>query len=309
LEGIITTGTIAALAVLEPCAAVGRPGGRIGVQRLDTEEVMNTLGNSRRGVTLTELLVVLVIVAILATIAVPVYLNRVETARYRTAQAETRELAQAMEICGAIHGMYVPLQMLDDVATVQALRDVYTDDLANEPQTLYLFDVAIPPLQQLSPNQPQLRDGLVGATNYNQKVADMISQWQGPFVNFNRFFMGWDSANNAQIRSVVDSSSEQVSRDFPLDPWGQPYRLFSPLGITGQTAWDGNTPSSPQEWDTDGKFDMFLSNLSGDQDPYDRWAIVSFGPNRVADSFTNVNEADDIVHFFGYVATETRYVR
>src|SRR5678816_3845545 len=76
---------------------------------------MNGVRRDNAGVTLTELLVVLLIIAILATIAVPVYLNRVEEARVRTAQAEVSEIAKGEDMVAATHGFYVPLQMLDDV--------------------------------------------------------------------------------------------------------------------------------------------------------------------------------------------------
>src|SRR5262245_24954443 len=71
---------------------------------------------SQRGVTLTELLVVLVIISILSTIAVPVYINHAERGRIATAQSEVKTIAEAEDACGSFHSFYVPLQVLDDIS-------------------------------------------------------------------------------------------------------------------------------------------------------------------------------------------------
>ena len=73
------------------------------------------LRTPRAGVTLTELLVVLVIVALMATLAVPVAINRAQQSKVTAARADAKMLAEAEEICAMIHGFYVPLQVLDDV--------------------------------------------------------------------------------------------------------------------------------------------------------------------------------------------------
>lgn len=263
---------------------------------------MNGVRRNTAGVTLTELLVVLLIIAILATIAVPVYLNRVETARIRTAQAEVRELAVAEDMVAAVHGFYVPLQTLDDVIEPEAgVVDQDADTIDNEPTNLYLYKVGLPPEAQLAgTNQRQLN-----RTDTDNDVATMIDNWQGPFINFNRFFKGL-TADNRQKTNIVDSDPDEVSRDFPLDPWGQPYRIFGPLGILGNDAFE---PDSFTLWNVDNKFDLAQQNRSTEQDPYDRFAIVSYGPNQIPNrSIDQVGEGDDIVYLFGFVASETQYV-
>lgn len=261
---------------------------------------MNGARKHTAGVTLTELLVVLLIIAILGTIAVPVYLNRLETARVRTAQAEVRELAQAEDMVAATHGFYVPLQMLDDVVEADpATTDAFADTVDNEPLNIALYKVNLPPLDQTVGNQRELGD-----VDFDNDVQSLVDNWQGPFINFNRFFKGLDG--NRLKTNAMDSDTNEVSRDFPLDPWGQPYRFFGPLGILGSDAFD---PRPFTQWNVDNMFDLVQIERSGDQDPFDRFAIVSYGadqePNRFSD---NTNEGDDIIYMFGFVASETAYV-
>jgi len=260
---------------------------------------MNGVRKDTAGVTLTELLVVLLIIAILGTIAVPVYLNRIETARVRVAQAEVRELAQAEDMVAAIHGFYVPLQMLDDVVPPTP-ADTRADSIDNEATANpYLYKVALPPDAQLG-TQLQLSDRTT-----DKDVASLYNNWQGPFINFNRYFKGVEGG--ALIANAVDSTDQQIQRDFPLDPWGQPYRFYGPLGILGSNATELNF----QQWDRDAFSDLFQNDYSGDRerDPFDRFAIVSYGPNQVPNRTADLTgEGDDIIYLFGFVASETQYV-
>jgi hypothetical protein len=81
------------------------------------------------------------------------------------------------------------------------------------------------------------------------------------------------------------------------------------LGILGNETLN-STPSSFQDWGNDNTFDLSQRDRSGNEDPYDRFAIVSFGPNQRANntSLDNTNEGDDIIYMFGFVASETAYV-
>src|SRR3990170_2792993 len=102
------------------------------MNRLEANMSRKTI-RTQGGVTLTELLVVLLIISLLSTIAIPVYVTRAENAKVNTARQETREIAQAEEQCAIIHGFYVPLQILDDLITDNATRQPnQTDDFANE---------------------------------------------------------------------------------------------------------------------------------------------------------------------------------
>ncbi len=250
---------------------------------------MNTLFiRNRRGVTLTELLVVLAIIGLLATIAVPVYVNRSEQAKIKIAQQECRNIARAQDACGIMHGFYVPIQVLDDVPeTVES----NADSIDQEPGGLYLIDTGIN-VQTQQNAQPQFNDYAT-----NPKVADLRYYWQGPFLNPTRV---WFDPNNYDNAWDPAMSSSDRRRDYPIDPWGVPYRMYSPIGICG-------TNATSENYNTDGFSD---ANLTSNDDRFDRFAIVSFGPDGLRDTDARRSATapeDDLVIYFGTVVSETAY--
>ncbi len=240
-----------------------------------------TTGRYKAGVTLTELMVVLLIVSLLATLAVPVVINRSAQARVSVARSECEALAHGEDMCGMIHGYYVPLQVLDDIPTVLTARDpIRTDDLLNEDGlSLQLINVNINPSQQVG-----VQDILDTASSSNT-VRQMESDWAGPFVQPQRVF-----------KSGLPPTSQYEQRDYPLDPWGNPYRMYSPIGIVGDTSGTSGIPSTYTQIDTSS---FSNGQLTTTDDRFDRFAIVSFGPNGFSDGPNPGVNADDIVYFFG----------
>jgi len=242
----------------------------------------------KSGVTLTELLVVLAIIGLLATIAVPVYVNRAEQAKRKVAQQEVKAIAEAEDLCAITHGFYVPIQVLDDNPDI---GDTNADSIDNEDPGLYVIDVGVnTDVQQNS--QPQLNDG-----DTNQKIANLVAYWQGPFLNPTRVWYDVSRYDNAWDETM---STTDRRRDFPLDPWGQPYRMYSDLGVVGTNALGDNY-----------NLDSFSDGrLTDNDDRFDRFTIVSFGPDGLRDTDparSVTNPEDDIVHYFGAVVSETAY--
>ena len=205
----------------------------------------NTL---RRGVTLTELLVVLAIIGLLATIAVPVYVNKMEQAKKRIAQHEVLELANAEEVCGIMHGFYVPLAMLDDIPYRSVNRPTRVDDMQNTLAHLdpYLINTGVPILEQRTRTEGQTK-----LSENTKPVENLFYGWQGPFVNFKRYYMG----PNIYVEPP-NPDEGNVARDYPMDPWGNPYFIVSEDGLV----------------DPDG----FLTNNQLDHS-FDRLTILSLG--------------------------------
>lgn len=245
---------------------------------------------NRTGVTLTELLVVLVIISVLSTIAVPVYTQHSERARRATAISEARELAMGLETVGVLHGFYVPLQLLDNVPGGTLAIDVQNtgsaDAIGNE-GSISLIDFN-QTFFNLNINQPQLND-----TATNLKVNRLVNEWQGPFMSFQRFYV------SPSVGTTLDPNAERA--DFPLDPWGNPYRLFSPLGRTGSTGGETGRNLSTASF-SDGV-------VTSSQDLFDRFAVLSYGPDGESAATTGIGNQldandDDVYYIFGPVHAE-----
>ncbi|HPS01000.1 MAG TPA: type II secretion system protein [Candidatus Sumerlaeota bacterium] len=246
----------------------------------------------RRGVTLTELIVVVAIIGILTTLIVPVAVNRSRQARVVAAQEDMRQLVDGLEACAAIHGYYVPLQVLDDQNMYQnelpaGLTVVDSIHTEFNPSQLYLIDPMRPVSEQAGGLQNTLNDITV------PRIADMIQNWAGPFVEFRHVYEDPD---------IQPDQQRYVSYDYPLDPWGQPYRLYTPLGVAGG-AQAQSEAVDPTEW---GNGTIFTNELrSGGQDQrfmrFDRYALVSWGPDQRPDTQYEIDNklGDDLYITFG----------
>ena len=243
-----------------------------------------------RGVTLTELLVVLAILGLLATIAIPVYVNKMEQAKFKVAVEECEEIAQAEQACAIIHGFYVPLQLLDNIPVNQSNQS-FADDLDNEDlNNMYLVDAFVDVDKQRTGTQKRLAD-----FNADKRVGLLYYNWNGPFLNPTRVFVPPNEETSQFLQTATG-----VRRDFPLDPWGHPYRLYSPIGVVGSDA----IVSNPTDADYDN--DTFSNGVvTNNDDRFDVFAIVSFGPD--GEPQEDQDDEPDIVYTFGHVVNETAY--
>jgi type II secretory pathway pseudopilin PulG len=218
--------------------------------------------------------VVLAILALLAAIAIPVFVHRAEEAKIRSAQQEVREIATSEELCGITHGVYVPLQVLDDIPN-DTSNAQYPDEIQNDID-VYVIDTLTPVYQQIN-NQQRLNENTA-------RMRRIRENWQGPFLNPKRVF------------ESDGSGTTKARRDFPLDPWGQPYRLYSPMGIVGTAA------ENLTVFDTGSFSDGRLTTLDR---RFDRFTVVSFGPDN--EPGEQNDPEDDIYFSFGTVISETSY--
>jgi len=241
------------------------------------------------GVTLTELIVVLAIVSLLATLAVPVVINRAREARIAVARSEVQSLAQGEEICGIEHGFYVPLQLLDNIPYVQTGRDAQrTDDIVNDINSgvIRVINVDVNSAQQISAGQTPIVSGSLLAIT-------LESDWAGPFTQPQRVF------NN---NTAPSAGFERL--DHPLDPWGNAYRFYSPEGIIGSTS--GTNPSGSPATFSDMDSTSFSNGLlTNSDDRFDRYAVVSYGPDGVSDGPNPGTDSDDIIYLFGTMVRRT----
>lgn len=245
------------------------------------------IANKERGLTLTELLVVMVIIGLLSTVAVPVYIGRMEDARLRVARAETRELGQAEEQCGLLHGYYVPLQLLDDQpAPLGGVQD-RMDQIDLEQQTIFLINTTVPPRIQIN-NQDTLGTD-------KPRVRDLIDSWSGPFLSPQRVYVPPGNDPKDPNYQLTDPDARH---DFPLDPWGEPYRFYSPIGAIGLNTTDQSINYSQTH------FDGRLTRE--DNRNFERYAIVSYGRDNIPETDATNND-DDIVYLFGSGGLESNF--
>ncbi len=94
-----------------------------------------------KGFSLVELLVVVIIMAILATIAVPIYLRYVEKGKAAGPKAYLRSVKEAYETrlttTGSTDGYEVE-DALDDAGIKQAVREEWEFDVLGNPPTEYV---------------------------------------------------------------------------------------------------------------------------------------------------------------------------
>lgn len=233
------------------------------------------MNRNRFGGIVVDTLVVVAIIALLAIIAVPVYNNRDKAAKINRATDEVLALAQAESEVARLYGFYVPLQVLDDLPIKPATRTQRTDDLGNEPDSIRLIDAANPQASQLS------------LKSDDPRVKNLIENWHGPFLESKRVHMA--TTDSSFDPDKVSGSS--MARDYPLDPWGNPYRFYSPVGIIGSKAMDASALDS----------DTFSDGVVGaTDDRFETFAIVSFGPDGKSSTQSSdpEKENDDIIYLF-----------
>lgn len=257
--------------------------------------ISNLATRARRaiqGVTLVELLVVLLIISLLATAAVPVLLNRIEDARVATARQDVEEIAKAQTMCALYHSVYVPLQVLDDLPYDAGAPTIEADDVNNSSDAVTYFLIN---LTQKAEDQETTQLDFDDDDQTNNPLGfRVIRNWQGPFINYQRVW------TNNKERTVDVMDQGELRRGYPLDPWGTPYRFYSPIGIIGAGANSTSQASYNQDSFMNGRIQRDAVRL------YDRYAIVSYGPDGLAPNAA-ADSNDNISYLFGTDGIETGF--
>ena len=225
-----------------------------------------------RGHLVIETLGIMTVITLLVAVAVPSYWNQSSTAQIAQAKADIQELAQAQLNAAEQYGYYLPLQLLDNASETRSER---TDSIANESETIALVDPSGD--LETQAESPQLLAG--GA-------AHPLAAWSGPLAQVKRVYL----AGQGDSFDVASLDPSALRRDYPVDPWGNPYRFYSPMGLIGTRAGESTIEARDSDGFSDGR-------LTSTDDRFDTFAIVSFGPDGQSDAATDTD--DDLIFLLG----------
>ncbi len=155
---------------------------------------MNRTGTNRKGITLVELLVVLLIIGILSTIAANVYIQRVAMAKVSAAKATISQLEGAIAAYQTDVGQLPP----SGSGTVLSGEGTDLDNNANPSQGNGYMFLALS--RSLSGNM----------------MAPLESRWHGPYIDI-------PSARVGTLTGAAPQNSTALAQLQILDPWGTPF--------------------------------------------------------------------------------------
>lgn len=204
------------------------------------------------GFSIIELLIAVIIIGILVAIIIPVLVRRADDARIASAESDLEHLQAAEErACLNTRYMY-RFYVLDDTIGGDG-RYAPTDpsDVDGIRDEEYNFTV-VAPLRMFI----DYKAGLF-MVNYGNLYSRMSRNetefgWSGPYINYQRMHMD--------------------DRDMPLDPWGNPYLLFTLAGVVDQfqgtieTVYNFTVAATGAQGTTYGPW-------------FDRFTVLSMGPN------------------------------
>lgn len=184
-------------------------------------------GSPRRGFTILELLIAIVIIGILVAIIVPVYVSRANQARITACQTDLDGLKSAEEHAAIDTSYFYRLYTLIDGKkgdgippslpndSIVGVRDELSRTDATNPTNMFIDTNMTPP------DGGQLYTGAQATLIYDRLARDETAfNWNGPYVNYSRKYTYADF-NNPTPKGPVG---------LPLDPWGNPYMLFTSKG-------------------------------------------------------------------------------
>ncbi|MBN1515767.1 hypothetical protein JXA32_04270 [Candidatus Sumerlaeota bacterium] len=200
----------------------------------------NGRGGNRRnealGFSAIEVTMVATVIAILALVALPVYMKKMEEARLNSTIDEMKELSTALVMAKADTSEYPRLQDLDNTTGfVDANGDNVPDNNLEDPEYAHVY---VPSAYW---NDLFFNDG-------GSERAILALRWKGPYVTYqqSRSIAIYDIRYSEVFRELLSNPSggpvpyhgiwrpsDDLDR-YPVDAWGTPYIFFG----TGPTIYD-----------------------------------------------------------------------
>jgi prepilin-type N-terminal cleavage/methylation domain-containing protein len=269
--------------------------------------------SARRGFSIIELLVAIIIIGVLVAVLIPVVSSRTEQARVARVNADLQAMADAMERVENDTGYLVRLFALNDVLQGDGVgykrdprvapvdrADGITDYRQTVTQPYLQFDGSTnglfidPRTSDYALNTT--RNDVIDRFIANESSYDGSLAWNGPYVNWQK------------DRNLYSGDTTPLRDGIPDDPWGNNYLLFLPTkSVSGST--QGGLVLEPS-----GLIVATTVRQTGNQffqgggfatDVFDRPTIVSIGPNGVPGNGAGgtgegtFGGGDDFVRTFG----------
>lgn len=244
----------------------------------------------RRGFSLIELLVAIIIIGILVAVLLPVVSNRSRQARIARTNSDLENLSEAYERAAIDTGYYSRIFMLNDVLRGDDLPiedpDDRYDGVTDYDSTVTNSFLQFPTNNSLfiDPNTGDFvtglnRDAVFDRFLRNETTFDGTSAWNGPYIT-------WQKDTN----NFLGIGFDNLEKDgIPDDPWGNNYLFFTRAGLFEEP--DGQVVTT-----------VNINGTTWDCLLFDRPTVLSLGPNGLpgtGEPASEFGEGDDYFRQFG----------
>jgi len=248
-------------------------------------KTLNCKSAARRGFTLLELLIAVIILGILVSIVTVVYTNRAADARLAACREDLQSIASGQEHAAIDTGYFYRLYVLNDVKGEEGPPAYGTGDINDKVDAI--GDESIhtnsgqKPLIFIDTDSGEI----INNAQLITRVKDPNFGWRGPYVNYTRKIINTQDPLNPSW-----SPNANMTFDLPLDPWGNPYVFFTRAGFIQEP--DGLLITTTFTWPGVAK--------TFDAKNFDRPTLVSMGPDSLPgdNGNTEFGSGDDIIRQF-----------
>jgi prepilin-type N-terminal cleavage/methylation domain-containing protein len=246
----------------------------------------------RRGFTILELLIAVIIIGILVAIIIPIYVSRANEARFSAAQADLDSLQSAEQHAAIDTGYFYRLYTLNDMKGGEAIpsSNLTGDRIDGIRDEQYRTDVGTPKRIFID-----TVDGTILANDYKYDTLaqnETSFNWNGPYLNFSR-------KTGLKIQITIPGAGGIYPADLPVDPWNNVYMLFmgpAPWATTGGGLMDDRSGTIVTS---------YTGNDGGSYNTqiFDRPTVLSLGPNGIpgngaTSTEPNFGQGDDMMRQF-----------